>query len=87
MDVDQDRFAALITWAMCRMAGGAGIGKCDPERCVCGAEGKTVAAELYGNGYVLTERGEGTKMVGGVSFLEPGEMSQGLARRASDPWK
>jgi hypothetical protein len=62
-DITQERFAEMITWAMCRMANGGGPGKCDPAHCVCGAEGEAVARSVYGNGYVLVERGEGTKAV------------------------
>lgn len=47
----EDQVAELVTWAMCEMAGGAGEGKCDPERCVCGAEGRVVANRMYSEGY------------------------------------
>lgn len=50
----EDQFAELVTWSMCEMADGAGQNKgCDPERCVCGAEGKFVAKKLYSQGYKL----------------------------------
>lgn len=62
-DVPQDRFAEMVTWAMCSMASGGGPGKCDPDRCVCGAEGKAIAKVIYDNGYILTDRGEGTLAV------------------------
>jgi hypothetical protein len=38
-----ERVARAITWALCANAGGAGPGKCDPEHCNCGQEGRAVA--------------------------------------------
>jgi len=52
----QDEFAELVTWAMCRLAGGGGKGMCDPTHCVCGAEGKAVADSLYSKGYTLVSK-------------------------------
>ena len=53
--IPEKQFAEMITWVMCAMAKGGGIGKCDPEHCVCGAEGRIVAGQIYGNGYGLVE--------------------------------
>lgn len=47
----ESQFAELVTWAMCKMAAGGGPGKCDPNHCVCGEEGRQVAQELYSQGY------------------------------------
>jgi hypothetical protein len=52
-EISESSFADLVTWAMCKMADGGGPGKCDPEHCVCGAEGRFVARRLHEMGFRL----------------------------------
>jgi len=55
--VSEQEFADALTWAICKMADGGGRGKCDPDHtCVCGAEGRFIAREIYGSGYVVHKK-------------------------------
>lgn len=50
-EVPEKQFAERLTWAFCEASRGGGPGKCDPEYCVCGAEGREVAAIIYKAGW------------------------------------
>lgn len=52
-EISESTFSELVTWAMCKLAAGGGPGKCDPNHCCCGNEGRFVARELYEKGYRL----------------------------------
>ena len=57
-EISESTLAELVTWAMCEMAQGGGPGKCSPDHCVCGAEGRFVARKLHESGYRLHRGGE-----------------------------
>lgn len=47
--------AKFLADRLCEIAGGA-VGKCDPEHCVCGGEGRELAKAIEASGYAIVPK-------------------------------
>lgn len=61
-----------LTWAMCKVAGGGGQGKCDAEHCVCAGEARGVIKALGEKGFIVASA-QPPQPTGDVEGLGEGE--------------